>query len=148
MAYAALSLVNPRALGRPSYSSVGANGRRCDQRALFKKVAPPRRWMRRIFARYEAEFDYVWNSLRRLGAQPKDLEDLVHDTFMTAYRRSDTYERSRPLKPWLFGIAYRVFSDFRKRVHHSREVFDDALDVAQVDGAPDEALEAKENAHW
>lgn len=96
-------------------------------------------------ALYEGEFDYVWNSLRRLGAPPKDLEDLVHDTFVTAHRRLDTYERSRPLRPWLFGIAYRTLSDFRKKAHHTKEVMDDSsVDAVQVDGAPDDALEAKE----
>lgn len=61
------------------------------------------------------------NSLRRLGVAPSDLEDLTHDVFMTALRRHETYDPTRPIRPWLFGIAFRLASDFRKLVRHTRE---------------------------
>ena len=71
---------------------------------------------------YRAEFAFVVNSLRRLRVPPADLEDLTHDVFMTALRRRDSYDPARPIKPWLFGIAFRLASDFRNLVRHAREV--------------------------
>jgi RNA polymerase sigma-70 factor, ECF subfamily len=74
---------------------------------------------------YRAQIGYVWSSLRRLGVRDADLEDVAHDVLATAYRRWSDYDPTRPLRPWLFGIAYRVASDFRRRAHHLREVFED-----------------------
>jgi RNA polymerase sigma-70 factor (ECF subfamily) len=71
---------------------------------------------------YEAYFTYVWHSLRRIGVPHTDLEDLCHDVFVAFYRGLESYDRSRPLKPWLFGIAFRVASDHRRRARHRFEV--------------------------
>jgi len=73
---------------------------------------------RRLF---DAHFDYVWHVLRRLGVAPNDLEDVTHDVFLTVYRKLDTFDPSRPLKPWLFGFAFRVASDHRRLGRHRRE---------------------------
>ncbi len=94
---------------------------------------------------YEAEFDYVWRTLRRLGVPERDLEDVSHDVFVAFYRARDSYDRTRPLRPWLFGIAFRVASDFRRRAQHRYEVPSEPREVP--DGAPDaaEQLQASEN---
>jgi RNA polymerase sigma-70 factor (ECF subfamily) len=89
----------------------------------------------RIFA---SEFDYVWNSLRRLGVPERDLEDLVHEVFFRVYERLMDFDTARPLKPWLFGFAFRVASDYRRRFSTKREVLD--ADSEAVDPAPN-ALE-------
>lgn len=80
---------------------------------------------RRIF---EAEFSYVWKSLRRLGIRQADLEDVTHDVFVTYYRKRADYDPSRPLRPWLFGIAFRVASDHKKLARHRNERLDDPDD--------------------
>ena len=75
-------------------------------------------------------------TLRRLGAPPKDIEDLTHDLFVVVHRRLPEYDASRPLRPWLFGIAVRVLSDYRQLFRNRREVLDpiaptpDAIDQA------------------
>lgn len=85
-------------------------------------------------AAYEAELDYVWRTLRRLGARERDLEDLTHDVFVAVWRNLDRYDRDRPLRPWLFGIAFRVVSDYRRRARFTRETPSDR--EAAVSGAP------------
>src|SRR6516164_1721134 len=35
-----------------------------------------------------------------------DGEDIVQEALFEAYRKLDQYDESRPLKPWLFGIAH------------------------------------------
>ena len=85
---------------------------------------------------YASEFSYVWKTLRRLGAPPKDIEDVTHDLFVVVHRRLPEYDASRPLRPWLFGIAVRVLSDYRQLFRNRREVLDpiaptpDAIDQA------------------
>ena len=64
---------------------------------------------------YEAELGYVYTSLRRLGVKVRHLEDLTHDVFLVVHRKLDDYDSSRPLRPWLFGIAYRVALDHKRK---------------------------------
>jgi len=65
---------------------------------------------------YRDNLDYVWQSLRRLGVPAADLEDLAHELFLVVHRKLTDYDASRPIKPWLFGIAFRVASDHRKKL--------------------------------
>jgi RNA polymerase sigma-70 factor (ECF subfamily) len=74
---------------------------------------------RRLF---DAELEYVWHTLRRLGVREHDLEDVTHDVFLAVYKKLHTFDRSRPKRPWLFGFAYRFASDYRKLARHRREV--------------------------
>jgi RNA polymerase sigma-70 factor (ECF subfamily) len=83
---------------------------------------------------FRAEFDYVWNSLRRLGVPLRDLEDLTHDVFFRIYERLADYDRARPLRPWLFGFSFRVASDYRRRFSNRREVLSPASETS--DPAP------------
>lgn len=86
---------------------------------------------------YASEFAYVWKTLRRLGAPPKDIEDLTHDLFVVVHRRLPEYDPSRPLRPWLFGIAVRVLSDYRQLFRNRREVLDPIASVPDaIDQAP------------
>jgi RNA polymerase sigma-70 factor (ECF subfamily) len=80
---------------------------------------PPRPALPQI---YEECFGYVWTCLKRLGVWERDLEDAAHDVFLVVHRRLPDYDPTRPLKPWLAGIAARVASEFRRRAQHRREV--------------------------
>ena len=64
---------------------------------------------------YETELRPVCAFLWRLGAHSDEVEDLAHDLFLTAMKRWDSFDQGRPLRPWLMGIAFRVFSESRKR---------------------------------
>ncbi len=83
---------------------------------------------------FDRELGYVWNSLRRLGVPERDLEDLTHDVFFRVYERLGDFDAERSLKPWLFGFAFRVASDYRRRFSNRREVLD--ADSEAVDSAP------------
>jgi RNA polymerase sigma-70 factor (ECF subfamily) len=89
---------------------------------------------------YRSEFAFVVRSLRRLGVPPRDLEDLTHDVFVTAFRRRDAFDPSRPIKPWLFGIAFRLAADFKRLVRHDRELpIEQAVEARDGGRPPDEA---------
>jgi len=86
--------------------------------SLPEPVTPDRDAFRAL---YEQEFAWMHRTLRRLGARERDLEDLAHDVFVIVYKKLADYDPSRPLRPWLFGIAFRVVSDYRRRAAFSRE---------------------------
>lgn len=93
---------------------------------------------------YRSELSYVWKTLRRLGAPTADLEDLVHDVFVVVHRHLADYDPTRPLRPWLFGIALRVVSDFRRLGRNLREVPGPAPEPVGNEPSPEQRLQGKE----
>jgi RNA polymerase sigma-70 factor (ECF subfamily) len=89
---------------------------------------------------YKQEFGYAWRTLRRLGVRESDLADLAHDFFLVVFRHLDDYDRARPVRPWLFGIAFRVVSDYRRSARVVRETVGDAPDIADRAPAVDEQI--------
>jgi RNA polymerase sigma-70 factor, ECF subfamily len=87
---------------------------------------------------YRQEFAYAWRTLRRLGVHERDLPDLVHDFFIVVFRHLSDYDPARAVRPWLFGIAFRVVSDYRRSSRFAREALAEAPDIA------DRALPADE----
>ena len=95
-------------------------------------------------ALYEAEFTHVWHTLRRFGVQDRDLEDLCHDVFVAFYGARDRYDQSRPVRPWLTGIAFRIASDYRRRAGHRRELSGQTVDSPSTDPRADDMLSARQ----
>lgn len=93
---------------------------------------------------FESEFDYLTRTLRRLGVSPADLEDLAHEVFLVLYRGWEKYDPERPLRPYLFGIAFRVASNHlrRRRREHPHASIDMLSDLSP---GPEQALEAEQN---
>ncbi len=64
-------------------------------------------------------FDAVAPSLllvaARLAPAGVDAEDLLQQTFLEAIRRSDRYDRTRPLSAWLVGILVKCAQAERRR---------------------------------
>lgn len=52
--------------------------------------------------------------LRRLTGNAADADDLAQDAFVFAWEHIARFDPSRPLRPWLFGIAWRKYRE-RKR---------------------------------
>jgi len=97
-------------------------------------------------ALFDAEFSYVFHTLFRLGVRRPDLEDMTHEVFVAVHRVLGGYDPSRPLRPWLFGIAFRIASDHRRRAYHRREAPADGADEAVDAGLPADELLAAEQA--
>ena len=76
---------------------------------------PPNAVDEACFDAYQRELDYILRTLQRLGAPSADLEDLAHEVFLVLRGTWSEYESSRPLRPYLFGIAFRVVSSHRRR---------------------------------
>ncbi len=98
-------------------------------------------------ALFESELTYVWNTLRRLGVPRRDLEDLTHDVFLGVHRRLADYDATRPLRPWLFGFAFRVASDYRRRARHRVERLEGNVEASDPRrGADEQMVEHQERA--
>ena len=83
---------------------------------------------------FETEFGYVTRTLRYLGVGSHDIEDVAHDVFLHVFRHLPAFDTSRPLRPWLFGFAYRIARDFRALARHAREA--DWQPIEPRDAAP------------
>ena len=89
---------------------------------------------------YETHFDYVWRSLRRLGVPSSDIGDLTHDVFVVAWKRRGIVDPERPLKAWLFGVAFRVAKAHRRRAWFRRVESDPDPEIADSRVTPEQAL--------
>ena len=93
-------------------------------------------------AAFEREFDYIVRTLLRLGVARDDVEDLAHEVFLVLYQTWDRYDPERPLRPYLFGIAFRIAANHgRKR---RREVVVPVMAVDDLAPGPERALEASQ----
>lgn len=106
-----------------------------DELRVCERGSPPT--LRDLFA---AHAPYVWNALRRLGVPPSDLEDLTHDVFLQIGRHLGDYDSSRPVRPWLFGFAYRIASQHRRRAYWRREQHGDPDAAVDPRPPPDEQV--------
>src|SRR5215471_968183 len=91
---------------------------------------------------FQRELDYIHRTLRRLGAPPSEVEDLAQDVFLALRRSWPQYDPNRPLRPYLFGIAFRIASAHHRKIR--REVAVGAVDIDNGGPGPDEVLQTKQ----
>ena len=93
---------------------------------------------------FDRELDYIFATLRRLGAASPDVEDLAQELFVVLHRNWHTLDHSRPLRPYLFGIAFRIVSANRRR--RVREIPFPDLEGNDDGLGPESALQSKQAA--
>jgi RNA polymerase sigma-70 factor, ECF subfamily len=91
---------------------------------------------------FQDELDYIHATLRRLGTHPSDVEDLVQEVFLVLRRAWPTCDLSRPIRPYLFGIAFRIAAAHRRK--YRREVPLGIVEIAEVAPDADQMLESHE----
>jgi RNA polymerase sigma-70 factor (ECF subfamily) len=64
---------------------------------------------------YDDHVTFVWRVLGRLGVARVDLEDVCQEVFIVVYRRLGEFEGRSTLRTWIYGIALRCASDYRRR---------------------------------
>ena len=84
---------------------------------------------------YEAHFNFVWCSLRRLGVREADVLDQAQKVFLTAHFKLAEFEGRSQISTWLFGICQRVASDYRRSALFRREVTTDAAEMDLYGGS-------------
>ena len=78
---------------------------------------------------YREHFSFVWHCLRRLGVIEASLRDAAQDAFLVVHRRLPEFEGRSPIRSWLYGIAVRVASNYRR----SRQRRDDRTHELDLD---------------
>lgn len=92
---------------------------------------------------FSGELDYLCRTLRRFGAAESEVEDLAHEVFLVLSRNWSRYDRTRPLRAYLFGIAFRVTASHKRRLR--REIPSETVEEQMDRGLrPDEQLAVRE----
>jgi len=91
---------------------------------------------------FQRELDYVYRTLRRLGTAPSEVDDLAQEVFLALRRSWNEYDQQRPLRPYLFGISFRIASAYERK--RRREVAFGVVEVGDVGPGPDDALQSKQ----
>jgi RNA polymerase sigma-70 factor, ECF subfamily len=91
---------------------------------------------------FDGQIDAVYRVLRRAGVNAVDAEDLTQEVFVVVCRRWRDYDSTRPLRPWLLGIAVRVAHEHRRR--RPRELPRGVVEAADAAPDPHAALAARE----
>lgn len=100
----------------------------------------------RLRALFDAHFDFVWRSVRRLGVDAGAADDAAQEVFVVASRRLDDVEPGKE-RAFLFGTAMRVAADARRARARRPIVADaDAVDRAVDTGASMDDLADRERA--
>jgi RNA polymerase sigma-70 factor (ECF subfamily) len=86
----------------------------------------------------EPNVHFVLRTLLRLGAPPRDAEDLAQEVFVIAHRRAADFDRSRHELAWLYGITRNVLRDYRKLARNRYEVLDEPPPTAGTRDLRDE----------
>ncbi len=76
----------------------------------------------------------------RMTGSVMDGEDVVQEALFEAYRKLDKFDKSRPLKPWLFRIAHNRCIDFLRQRGVRDEAATAAAAVPDVASPHDPAL--------
>ncbi len=63
--------------------------------------------------------DGLYGAALRLTRNPADAEDLVQDTYLKAFKASDSFKPGTNLRAWLFTILHNHFLNDRRRAKSS-----------------------------
>jgi RNA polymerase sigma-70 factor (ECF subfamily) len=91
---------------------------------------------------FQRELDYVYRTLRRLGTAPSEVDDLAQEVFLALRRSWSEYDPERPLRPYLFGISFRIASAHERK--RRREVAFGVVEIGDSGPGPDDALASKQ----
>jgi RNA polymerase sigma-70 factor (ECF subfamily) len=76
---------------------------------------------------FDAHAPYVWRTLRRLGVDAGDVNDCCQEVFIVVHRRLKDFDGTSSMRTWLYGIAIRVASQYRRRAQRRYEELPEVL---------------------
>jgi RNA polymerase sigma-70 factor, ECF subfamily len=71
---------------------------------------------------YRDYFDFTWLSLRRLGVPLSQVNDATQELFLVVHRRLGDFEGRSSIRTWLFSIAVRIASQYRRTARRHPEL--------------------------
>src|SRR4051812_14897207 len=95
-----------------------------------------------VRAMFDAHFDVVWRTVRRLGLSSAGADDVAQEAFVVAARKLDVIEPGRE-RSFLIGTAVRLAANARRsRDRHAIVDIDDVA-VASDRSLPDAQVDAR-----
>jgi RNA polymerase sigma-70 factor (ECF subfamily) len=91
---------------------------------------------------FQKELDYIHRTLRRLGMAPWAVEDAAQEVFLALRQSWSKYDQSRPLRPYLFGIAFRIAHTHERK--RRREVAFRVIEATHTGPGPEDVLQTKQ----
>lgn len=80
---------------------------------------------------YASHVDFVFTTLQRLGVREADLEDLLQKVFIDIHQRLHTFDPTKSIEGWIYGICKNEYSNYRRMAHRRHEVTtDESLEPA------------------
>jgi len=80
----------------------------------------------------------VRRGLMRVGANPAETEDVVQDILIAVHLKRQTWDETRPIGPWIAGIArYKMVDAARRRGRRTNLPIEDFADILPAEGAPE-----------
>ena len=70
---------------------------------------------------FRREYASVVRIARQLGIPAGEADDVAQSVFIVVFRRLDSYDPSRPVRPWLYGITRRVVSNHQRSKTRAQE---------------------------
>jgi RNA polymerase sigma-70 factor, ECF subfamily len=110
---------------------------------LLRPPPPPLTADEACLDAFQRELDYLYRSLRRLGTAPSEVDDLAQEVFLALRSSWPEYDQTRPLRPYLFGIAFRIAAAHHRKWR--REVAFEVVEMPDTAPAPDDVLLAKQS---
>jgi len=92
-----------------------------------------------------AHSHYVWRVLRAMGVREGDVDDLCQEVFLVVHRKLPVLELRAALRSWIYGIAFRVASDYRQRAHRKHDVLVSEPVDTRTAPEPQRALERRQD---
>ena len=100
-----------------------------------------------VGALYRDHQAFVRNCLRRFRLHEDELDDAVQDVFTAMLGRAgEQLDRSRSVRPWLFGISRNMAFNSRRRTARRSRLLARAPGPAATPAAPDEHVQRSEAA--
>jgi RNA polymerase sigma-70 factor (ECF subfamily) len=90
---------------------------------------------------YTEHVGFVWRVLQAMGVPASAVADAAQDVFVVVHKRLPEFEARHALTTWLFAIAYRVASNYRRNLKRTREF--EPLDEQLRDSGPTPAESAE-----
>ena len=84
----------------------------------------------------------VRRGLYRTGANPAETEDVVQDILIAVHLKRQTWDDSRPIGPWIAGIArYKVIDAARRRGGRTDLPIEDFAEILPAESEPETVSE-------
>ena len=92
---------------------------------------------------FQHELDYLYMTLHGWAPAPGKIDDLLQEVFLVLYRHWPGLDVTRSLRPWLFGVTFRVLRAHRRR--RAREVLCAEFELEDATASPESLLQDRES---